>query len=158
MGNLHKNMQLMLEFLKSPFKVLHFSYYTLMTFLMILSVILLSIDLSKNTGVIDVKMDRSVLEEKSSFKMLGLTFSSKLDCGCYIIWIAKTASRKIGVLICSMKFLSLEFALHLYKSTIKYYCHVLAGAPSRTCNCWISYRNEYAGLLVLHVMPLTVEM
>ena len=131
MGNLHKNMQLMLEFLKSPFKVLHFSYYTLMTFLMILSVILLSIDLSKNTGVIDVKMDRSVLEEKSSFKMLGLTFSSKLDCGCYIIWIAKTASRKIGVLICSMKFLSLEFALHLYKSTIKYYCHVLAGAPSR---------------------------
>ena len=128
MGNLHKNMQLMLEFLKSPFKVLHFSYYTLMTFLMILSVILLSIDLSKNTGVIDVKMDRSVLEEKSSFKMLGLTFSSKLDCGCYIIWIAKTTSRKIGVLICSMKFLSLEFALHLYKSTIH---------PCMECCCYI---------------------
>ena len=127
MGNLHKNMQLMLEFLNSPFKVLHFSYYTLMTFLMILSVILLSIDWSKNTGVIDVKMDRSVLEEKSSFKMLGLTFSSKLD---YIIWIAKTASRKIGVLICSMTFLSLEFALYLYKSTIKYCCHTWAGAPS----------------------------
>ena len=28
---------------------------------------------------IDVKMDVSVLEQKSSFKMLGLTFSSKLD-------------------------------------------------------------------------------
>ena len=28
---------------------------------------------------IDVKMDGSVLEEKSSFKMLGLTFSSKLN-------------------------------------------------------------------------------
>ena len=42
MGSLHMNIQLMLEFLKAPFLVLHFSYYTLMTFLMILSVILLS--------------------------------------------------------------------------------------------------------------------
>ena len=33
------------------------------------------------TGAIDVKMNGSVLEEKSSFKMLGLTFSSKLDLG-----------------------------------------------------------------------------
>ena len=41
-------------------------------------------DLSKNTGVIDVKMDASVLEEKSYFKMLGLT----LDWGSYIISIA----------------------------------------------------------------------
>ena len=42
-------------------------------------------DWSNNTGAIDVKMDGSVLEEKSSFKMLGLTFSSKLDCNSYII-------------------------------------------------------------------------
>ena len=42
MGNLHKNIQLMLEFLKGPFLDLHFSYYILMTFLMMLSVILLS--------------------------------------------------------------------------------------------------------------------
>ena len=60
------------------------------------------------TGSIDVKMDGSVLEEKSSFKMLGLTFSSKLDWGSYIIYIAKTASKKIGVLIRSMKFLSMK--------------------------------------------------
>ena len=40
---------------------------------------LILFDRSKNTGAIDVKMDRSVLEEKTSFKMLGLTFSSKLD-------------------------------------------------------------------------------
>ena len=40
MESLHKNIQLMLEFLKAPFLVLHFSYYTLMTFLMMLSVIL----------------------------------------------------------------------------------------------------------------------
>ena len=36
-------------------------------------------DLPNNTGAIDEKMDRSVFEEKSSFKMLWLTFSSKLD-------------------------------------------------------------------------------
>ena len=38
-----KNIQLELKFLKSPFFVLHFSYYTLMTFLMVLPVILLSV-------------------------------------------------------------------------------------------------------------------
>ena len=36
-------------------------------------------DQSNNTGAIDVKMDGSVFEEKSSFKMLGLCFPSKLD-------------------------------------------------------------------------------
>ena len=39
---LHKNIQLMLEFLKASSLALHFSYYRLMTFLTILSVILLS--------------------------------------------------------------------------------------------------------------------
>ena len=90
-------------------------------------------DWSNNNGSIDVKMDGSVLEEQSSFKMLGLTFSSKLDCGSYIISIAKTASKKIGALIRSMKFLSLEVALYLYKSNIhpcmEYCCHVWGGAP-----------------------------
>ena len=42
MKSLHKNIQLMQEFLKAPFLVLHFSYYTLMIFLPMLSVILLS--------------------------------------------------------------------------------------------------------------------
>ena len=79
-------------------------------------------------------MYRSVLEEKTSFKMLELTFSSKLDWGSYIVSIAKTASKKIGALIHSMKFLSPEVAMYLYKSTIppcmEYCCHVWAGAPS----------------------------
>ena len=43
MGNIYKNIQLMLEFLKGPVLVLHFSYYTLMTFLMMLSIVLLFI-------------------------------------------------------------------------------------------------------------------
>ena len=56
---------------------------------------LVSFDQSDVTGSIDVKMDGSVLEEKSSFKMLGVTFSSKLEWGSYIISIAKTAPRKL---------------------------------------------------------------
>ena len=87
-----------------------------------------------NTDVIDVIMDGSVFEENSSFRMLGLTFSSKLDWGSYIISIAKTASKKIGVLIYSLKFHSCEVALYLYKSHIQtcmeYCCHVWAGAYS----------------------------
>ena len=76
-------------------------------------------DRSDDTGAIDVKMDGSVLEEKSSFKMLGLTFSTNLNWGSYITSIAKTVSRKIGDLIHSVKFFSLEVALYLYKSTIR---------------------------------------
>ena len=199
MESLHKNIQLMREFFKAPFLVLHFSYYTLMAFLMMLSVILLSMlmiplfllyindlpddvfcdiaiyaddtslysrcgqasdlwqqlelaselesdlrdmvdwgkkwlvdfnagktqlvlfDRSNNNGSMDLKMGGSILEEKSSFKILGLTFSSKLDWGSYIISIAKTASKKIGALIRSEKFLSPEVALYLYKST---YAHL----------------------------------
>ena len=79
-------------------------------------------------------MDGSVLEEKSSFNMLGWTFSFKFDWGSYIISIAKTASKKIRALIRSMKFLSPEVAVYLYKSTIRLYmencCHVWAGALS----------------------------
>ena len=80
---------------------------------------LVSFDQSNNNGFIDVKMGGSTLEEKSSFKMPGLTFSSKLDWGSYIISITKTASKKNGALIRSMKFLSPEVALYVYKSTIR---------------------------------------
>ena len=95
---------------------------------------LVSFDRSNCNGSIDVKMDESVLEEKASFKMLGLTFSLKLDWGSYIISIAKTPSNKIGALILSMKFLSPEIALYLYESTIhprmECYFHIWAVAPS----------------------------
>ena len=49
-------------------------------------------DRSNNTGAIDVKTDGLFLEEKSPFKMLGLAFSCKLDCGSYISSITKTVS------------------------------------------------------------------
>ena len=55
---------------------------------------LVTFDRSDNSGCIDVKMDGSLLEEKSSFKMLGLTFSSILDGGSCIISIAERGSLK----------------------------------------------------------------
>ena len=133
MESLYENIQLMLEFLKALFLVLHLSYYTLMTMLSVVLLSLLMILLSilnvirhlicgnilnwllnlnllyqtlfvdwgkkwlvdfnatktqlvwfyqsNNNGSIDVKIDGSVLEEKSYFTRLGLTFSSKLDWG-----------------------------------------------------------------------------
>ena len=64
--------------------------------------------------------------------MLGLSFTSKLDWGSYIVSIAKAASKKISALLCSVKFLSPELVLYLYKSTIRpcieYCCHVWSGA------------------------------
>ena len=66
-----------------------------------------------------------------------------------------------------MKFLSPEVALYLYKSTIRpcmeNCCHVSAGAPSCYLICWISYKSEHAGLLVLYLLSvlnpwLVVEM
>ena len=104
---------------------------------------LVSFDWSNNTGAIDVKMDGSVLEKKSSFKMLGLTFSSKYDL-CSYISIAKTASEKFRALIRSMKFLSPEVALYLYKSTIRpcmeYCCHYKK-MKWGCCLCLLSLRS-----------------
>ena len=95
---------------------------------------LVSFDWSNNTGSNDMKMDGHVLEEKSSFKMLGLTFYFKLDWSSHIISISKTTSKRIGALFRSMKFRSLEVALYLNKSTLcpclEYCCHIWAGAPS----------------------------
>ena len=67
-------------------------------------------------------------------KIIGLSLSCKLDWGSCIVFIAKTASRKIGTVIHFVKFLSPEVALCLCKSTIRpymeYSCHARTGAPS----------------------------
>ena len=103
---------------------------------------LVSSEWFNNAGAIDGKMDGSVFEEKWSFEMLGLTFSSKLDWGFYIISLAKSALKKIGALICSTKFLSPEVALYLCKSTIRpwieYCCYAWAFAPS----CYLELLNK----------------
>ena len=103
-------------------------------------------------------MDGSVLEEKSFFKMLDLIFSTKLDWGSYIISTAKTTSRKIGALIRSMKFLSPEVALDLYKYNIhpwmEYCGYFWAGAPICYLELLDKLQNGDAGLLALHLLSL----
>ena len=86
---------------------------------------LVSFDWSNNPGAIDVKMSGYVIEERSSFKM-GLSFSSKLDCGFYIISIAKTASNTIESLTRSIRFLPAEVPLYLYKFIIQP-CNTVVG-------------------------------
>ena len=60
------------------------------------------------------------LRKNNLLRCWGWPSFSKLDWGCYIMSIAKTASKKIGALICSVKFLSCEVALYLYKSTASF--------------------------------------
>ena len=81
--------------------------------------------------------------------MLGLATSCKLDWASYIVFIAKTASMKIGALI--------HFLLRLFCISINQpYGYVWNSVVmSRlvllvtTSNCYISYKNEYVGLLAL---------
>ena len=74
-------------------------------------------DWSKSFSAINVKIDRFILEQNSSFEIPGMNFSSKLDRD--IISIAITAPKKIRALIRPMKFLSPEVAHYLYKSSIQ---------------------------------------
>ena len=117
-----------------------------------------SFERSNDTSAINVKMDGSVLEAKLSFKILGLNFSSKLESGSYIISIAKTASKKIGALILSVKFFSPEIALYFYKSTIRpcveYCCHVWGGAPSCYLELLDKLQKRICRTICPSLMPL----
>ena len=104
-------------------------------------------DPSYNTSDIDVKIDGSVFEEKSSFKILVLIFSFKLGWISYIISIAKAVSRKIGALIGSMNFLS-----PIIWPYMEYCCHVWAGTPS----CYLELSNKLQKWLCRTVGPSLV--
>ena len=56
---------------------------------------LVSFDWSNTTGAIDVKLDRSVLQEKLSFKMLGLTFLLIWIEALILSLLSKLAPRKL---------------------------------------------------------------
>ena len=58
---------------------------------------LVSFDRSKNNGYIDGKIDGSALEEKSSLKMLGLTFSSNWIWVLTLSLLPKLPPRKLEI-------------------------------------------------------------
>ena len=76
---------------------------------------------SNSSNDIDLKMDGSVLEEKSYFKIFGLSFSSKLHWASCIVSIARSVSKKIGASLCSLKFIFPVFVLYLHKFAIRPY-------------------------------------
>ena len=90
--------------------------------------------------------------------MVGLALSSRFDWDPYIISIARTASKKIGALVSSMKFLSPEVAFSLYKSSIQpwmeYCCNVWAGAPGCSMELLDKLQKQICRTVVLHLLPL----
>ena len=105
-------------------------------------------------------MDGSVLEEKPSFKTVGLSFSSKLVWASYIVSIAKTDSKIIGFLFRSIKCLSPKVALYLYKSNIRSCmencCHLWAGAPSCSLDMLDKQQERVCRTLVFQLV-LSIE-
>ena len=102
---------------------------------------------SNNFGAIDVKINRS-----------RIVFSSNLDWGSFIVFIAKTASKKIGTLfilwgffLLRLLFISMNMPYEIPWNTAVMSVMVLL---AMTLICWISCRNWYVGLLVFHLLPL----
>ena len=90
--SLHKNIQLILEFVKAPFLVVKFSYYTLMIFLMILSVILLSMQmillstLSMIRHLIEWKVVTSRKSSQEYPVNAGVPQGSLLGCNVFLLY------------------------------------------------------------------------
>ena len=77
-----------------------------------------SIDHSDNSFLFDVELDGSVNNDKLSLKMQGLHLFFQLDWAFYIVYVAKTASKRIEVLAQCMKFQFFEVFFYHYKSLI----------------------------------------
>ena len=101
MESLHKNIQLMWEFLKAPFLVLHFCYYTLMNFLMMLSVILLSMlmILLSILGVIGLLICGNNLNWLRNLNLIYETWWTEVRVGLLISMLGKRSWFRLTGLI-----------------------------------------------------------
>ena len=86
-----------------------------------------------------------------------MVFLSKLELGSYNVSIAKTAIKKIGTFTCFMflsykvaQFISINLPYSLDCNNVMFGLMLLAA----TLICYISCREGYVGLLVLHLLPL----
>ena len=75
-----------------------------------------------------MKMNGSVPEKKSYFKMMGLTFSSTLDWGSCTISITTAPPRKLGCV-------SIKSTM---RPCMEYCCHFWDGAPS----CYLEFLDK----------------
>ena len=138
--------QLILEFVKAPFLVLHFCMAT--------------VDCCRKRLVVLIALVRLM------WKWMGLSLRKTCSrCSgwlCLLNWIgplyiisfAKTVSEKIGALICFMKFLSPEAVLYINKSTLRprmeSCCHFWAVVPS----CYLVMLNKLQNCLSRTEGPL----
>ena len=111
--SLHKNIQLILEFVKTPFLVVKFSYYTLMIFLMILSVILLSMQmillstLSMIRHLIEWKVVTSRKSSQEYPVNAGVPQGSLLGCNVFLLYFNELP----GDIVCNI-------AIYAYDTTL----------------------------------------
>ena len=88
----------------------------------------------------------------------GMVFLSKLELGSYNVSIAKTAIKKIGTFTCFIRFLFYKVAQFIsINLPYSLECNnVMLGFMllAATLICYISCREGYVGLLVLHLLPL----
>ena len=117
-------------------------------------------------GGIDMEIDWSGLDENSSFKIPGFSFSCKLDWSPYIASIAKTPSIKFELLIGSLKYFSTKFVLYPYKFTIwpcmEYCCVVCSDVPNYSLGTlqvllWCYFGRCSSELAELFPLPYSCE-
>ena len=157
MRSLRNSIQLMLEFLKAPFFVQHFSYYTLMTLLMMLSLILLStlmmlfstVSLSRHllcgnnqNWLLNLNLTNETLQTGAGSGLL-----NSVNSGAIVVKVMGLFLKK-NHLTRGWDSLSL---LNWIKALIVMFGLVLLAA---TWICQINYKNGCVGLLFLHLLSL----
>ena len=119
---------------------------------------LTSFDQCNNTGAIDMKMDGSILEENYLLRSWNwLSFSNCIGA-LTLFLLLKLYPRKLWHWFFLWSFFLLRFLCisinlpynHVWNTAVMFWFVLLVA----TCNCWINYNNRYAGLLVLHLLPL----
>ena len=93
----------------------------------------LPISLSTTTSDYDIVFDNNVIQPLNSINILGINISSNLSWRQHISEIAKSASKKLGVLFRCRKYFSSEQLLQLYVGLIRpcmeYCSHIWGGSP-----------------------------
>ena len=108
---------------------------------------LVSFNLSNNNDTNDLKMDGSVFQENSFFKMLGLTFPSKLDSALILSLLLKLPPRTLKPSFILWSFLLLRLLFISRNLTYNHVWNIVLMSRLvlliTTWNCWISYKNGY---------------
>ena len=111
---------------------------------------------SNNTDAIEVKMDGSIVEEKSSCKMLGLSFSSKLDVAFTLSPLLKL-QRKLEPWFVLWSFFLLRLLFVSVNLPYRLAWNIVMSGLLLLVSTWrryVTFKNGYVRLPVLHLLPL----